>query len=161
MDKGGGLHSPLLLPICAKCDSPHNLWQGGGGIEVRNFSQFSAIFRQFFSCPDYLTASPRRCRTMRIFFLLCHPLSNVSRSSNSDIAQLVVAMGSNSEGPGFKPRCAQYFYLRFFGRFMPCVFACACRPQDSLLRFQLVHRHTYPLNPSPPALDPFPEATSP
>ena len=28
MDKGGGgLHSPLLLPICAKCNPRHNLWQ--------------------------------------------------------------------------------------------------------------------------------------
>ena len=30
MDKGGGaggLHSPLLLPTCARCDPPHYLWQ--------------------------------------------------------------------------------------------------------------------------------------
>ena len=60
------------------------LYQGGGGIEVRNFSQFSAIsqffaifrnfpqfsaiFPQFFTLPDFLTASPCWCRTMRIFF---------------------------------------------------------------------------------------------
>jgi hypothetical protein len=34
----------------------------------RNFPQFSAIFPQFFTLPDFLTASPRWCRTMRIFF---------------------------------------------------------------------------------------------
>ena len=27
MDKGGGLHSPLSLPVCEKCDLPHNPWQ--------------------------------------------------------------------------------------------------------------------------------------
>ena len=65
--------------------TPIWMWfQGGGEIEVRNFpqfrnfSQFSAIFRnfpqfsaifpQFFTLPDFLTASPRWCRTMRIFF---------------------------------------------------------------------------------------------
>ena len=28
MDKGGGgLHNPLLLPLCAKCAPHNNLWQ--------------------------------------------------------------------------------------------------------------------------------------
>ena len=34
----------------------------------RNFPQFSAIFPQFFTLPDFLTASPRWCRTMKKFF---------------------------------------------------------------------------------------------
>ena len=51
---------PTSLPLC----------RGGEKLRsaiFRNFPQFSAIFPQFFTLPDFLTASPRWCRTMRIF----------------------------------------------------------------------------------------------
>ena len=106
----------------------------------RKFPQFSAIFPQFFTLPDFLTASPRWCRTMRIFFfLLFHTLSNVAQPPEPGIAQLVVALHCNSRvlgsNPGggivvtfaflvFLPLLFWSFYLRFFGLFHACMFAC-------------------------------------
>ena len=57
-------------------------------------------------------------RTLSLFFfLLLQPLSDSSTPADPGIAQLVLALGGHMSGPGFKPSCVQYFYLRFFGLF--------------------------------------------
>ena len=124
---------------------------GGGGIEVRNFSQFSAIsqffaiFRNFsqFSAifrnfsAIFHTSRFSDCLPMLVqnnenfFFLLLHTLSNVAKSPEPGIAQLVVALhcnsrvlGSNQLGTLWLPSLFWSFYLRFFGLFHACMFAC-------------------------------------
>ena len=89
--RGGGAPGVTLRLTLGSQNPPSPLKQAEGGEKLRsaifrnfpqfrNFSQFSAIFRnfpqfsaifpQFFSVPDFLTASPRPrcCRTMRFFF---------------------------------------------------------------------------------------------
>ena len=51
----------------------------------RNFPQFSAIFPQFFTLPDFLTASPRWCRTMRIF-VFCYSIHSQMLQSPQNLA---------------------------------------------------------------------------
>ena len=62
-------HEPVLS-VCFLAWGGLGPQARGELIEVRNFSQFSAIFPQFFSFPDFLTASPRWCRTMRLHVVL-------------------------------------------------------------------------------------------
>ena len=103
----------------------------------RNFPQFSAIFPQFFTLPDFLTTSPRWCRTMRIFFfLLFHTLSNVAKSPEPGIAQLVVQLHCSSRVLGSNPvghNMVTFAFLVFlpslfwsFSCLHVCMFACAC-----------------------------------
>ena len=136
-----------------------SLNRGGGEIEVRNFSQFSAIsqffaifrnfsqisaiFRNFsaiFHTSRFSDCLPTLVRNNEnFFFLLFHTLSNVAQSPEPGIAQLVVALhcnsrvlGSNSGGGivvtfaflVFLPSLFWSFYLRFFGLFHACMFAC-------------------------------------
>ena len=160
--------------------------QGGGKIEVRNFSQFSAIsqffaifrnfsqfsaiFRNFsaiFHTSRFSYCLPTLVQNNENFcFLLFHTLSNVAKSPEPGIAQLVVALHCNSGVLGSNPvghNIVTFAFLVFlpslfwsFSCLHVCMFACACRPQDSLLRvppsggtLSVSHRHMYPLNPSP------------
>ena len=112
---------------------------------------------------------------MRIFFfLLFHTLSNVAKSPEPGVAQLVVALHCNSGVLGSNPaghNIVTFAFLVFlpslfwsFSCLHVCMFACACRPQDSLLRvppsrgtLSVSHRHMYPLNPSPLLSTPSPK----
>ena len=43
MDKGGDIHSSLLLPICAKCDPPHHLWHLDILVKTPNGSRVNEV----------------------------------------------------------------------------------------------------------------------
>ena len=101
----------------------------------RNFPQFSAIFPQFFTLPDFLTASPRWCRTMRFFFFTIPYTLKCCKVTRTWYSSIGSTTALQFQGPGFKPSWAQYGYLRFFGLFtfaflvffMPaCLHVCMC-----------------------------------
>ena len=152
--------------------------QGGGEIEVRNFSQFSAIsqffaifrnfsqfsaiFRNFsaiFHTSRFSDCLPTLVQNNENFcFLLFHTLSNVAKSPEPGIAPLVVALHCNFGVLGSNPaghKIVTFAFLVFlpslfwsFSCLHVCMFACACRPQDSLLRvppsggtLSVSHRH--------------------
>ena len=130
--------------------------QGGGGIEVRNFSQFSAIsqffaiFRNFsqfsaifrnFSAIFHTSRFSDRLPTLvqnneKNFFLLFHTLSNVAKSPEPGIAQLVVPLHCSSRVLGSSPvghNMVTFAFLVFlpslfwsFSCLHVCMFACAC-----------------------------------
>ena len=120
---------------------------GGGGIEVRNFSQFSAIsqffaiFRNFsqfsaifrnFSAIFHTSRFSDRLPTLvqnneNFFFLLFHTLSNVAKSPEPGIAQLVVPLHCSSRVLGSNPVGHNMVTFAFLVFFMPaCLHVCMC-----------------------------------
>ena len=131
-------------------------WQGGGEIEVRNFSQFSAIsqffaiFRNFSQFSAIFRNFPAIFHTSRFsdrlptlvqnnenfFFLVFHTLSNVAKSPEPGIAQLIVPLHCSSRVLGSNPvghNMVTFAFLVFlpslfwsFSCLHVCMFACAC-----------------------------------
>ena len=151
----------IIDEVRQQVGAAHNKFQwetvrGGGEIEVRNFSQFSAIsqffaifcnFSQFsaifrnFSAIFHTSRFSDRLPTLVqnneiFFFLLFHTLSNVAKSPEPGIAQLVVPLHCSSRVLGSTPvghNMVTFAFLVFlpslfwsFSCLHVCMFACAC-----------------------------------